>query len=90
MNHIYFFVPDNKVKLARIWKENEQNKKIDIDQFYGDGLKNFMGRHIKVGTNPFSHSVQAKSLNESIGNQKRHAIISSYMLILVIYFILKL
>ena len=40
----------------------------DLDEFYGNGLKNFMGYHFKVATNPWSHHVQAAALPEDTGN----------------------
>ena len=62
-------IKGSKIKLARVWKENdEQNKKLTVDQFYGNGLKNFMGRHFRVATNPWSHHVQGYALQEDIGN----------------------
>jgi hypothetical protein len=55
--------------LAKIWKQNdEQNEKMTVDQFYGNGLKDFMGRHFRVATNPWSHHVQGLALPEDIGN----------------------
>ena len=49
-----------------MWVENE-NKKLSVNQFYGDGLRSFMGRHLKVGTNPWSHSVQATPIADNLG-----------------------
>ena len=39
-----------------------------VDQFYGNGLKNWMGRHFTVATNPWSHHVLGYALPEDIGN----------------------
>ena len=61
--HVY--IEDN-IRFARMWVENE-NKKLSVDQFYGDGLRSFMGRHLKVGTNPWSHSVQATPIADNLG-----------------------
>ena len=59
---------EDRIRFARMWVENEkENKKLSVEQFYGDGLKNFMGRHLKVGTNPWSHSVQATPIPDNIG-----------------------
>ena len=44
-----------------------KNENSTVDQFYGDGLKNFNRRHLKVGTNPWSHSVQATPFPPDIG-----------------------
>ena len=61
-------IKGNQVRLARIWKEDDvQNEKLTVDQFYGNGLKDFMGRHFTVATNPWSHHVQGKALPEDIG-----------------------
>ena len=55
--------------MARIWKENDEiNDKLTVDEFYGNGLKDFMGHHFTVATNPWSQHVQAVSLSEEIGN----------------------
>ena len=54
--------------MRRLWKKDEkENKKLTVDDFYGNGLKNFMGRHLRIGTNPWSHSVQAKALPDGKG-----------------------
>ena len=56
------------MKLSRIWNEADGlNKKLTVDEFYGNGLKNFMGRHFKVATIPWSHHVQGAVLPEDIG-----------------------
>ena len=57
-----------KIRLANLWvQDGKKNENSTVDQFYGDGLKNFKGRHLKVGTNPWSHSVQATPFPTDIG-----------------------
>ena len=54
--------------MRRLWDKDEKvNEKLTVDDFYGNGLKNFMGRHLRIGTNPWSHSVQAKALPDNKG-----------------------
>ena len=54
--------------MRRLWGKDENvNEKLTVDDFYGNGLKNFMGRHLRIGTNPWSHSVQAKALPDNKG-----------------------
>ena len=66
--HSTFHISDSSVVMRRLWKKDEkENKKLTVDDFYGNGLKNFMGRHLRIGTNPWSHSVQAKALPDNKG-----------------------
>ena len=56
------------IRLSKLWVQDEKgNEKYTVNQFYGDGLKNLAGRHLKVGTNPWSHSVQATPIPPNIG-----------------------
>ena len=58
----------SKSKLSRIWQENdEENDQLTVNGFYGNNLKDFMGRHFQVATNPWSHHVQAPALPADIG-----------------------
>ena len=63
-----FYISDSSVVMRRLWgKDEKENEKLTVDDFYGNGLKNFMGRHLRIGTNPWSHSVQAKALPDNKG-----------------------
>ena len=68
---ITFPLEGDKKRLAGIWVENAENNKLStIEQFYGNNLKDFMGYHFRVATNPWSHHVQAASLPENVGKKK--------------------
>ena len=59
------------MRFAGIWEENAENNKLStVEQFYGNNLKDFMGYHFRVATNPWSHHVQAASLPENVGKKK--------------------
>ena len=63
-----FYISDSSVVMRRLWEKDEkENVELTVDDFYGNGLKNFMGRHLRIGTNPWSHSVQAKALPDGKG-----------------------
>ena len=71
MTCLNFITKEDKMRLAGVWVENaENNKQTTIEQFYGNGLKDFMGYHFTVATNPWSHHVQGYSLPENIGSPK--------------------
>ena len=57
------------MRFAGVWEDNSDNNQLSsVENFYGNNLKDFMGYHFTVATNPWSHHVQAASLPENIGS----------------------